>query len=185
MNNRLLLCWSIGLMLASGSFNQALAQDQEIEEARPVKIEETPSGTVEAASADTKKTEQKKEEIKPKSGVLSATHVGGHGATALPINSDPKLDEEESAPITGSVSRQGQGAWVMKVMNNTAEDTYSVSVRVVQKNNRGGQLKSDFFSLTLPPKQSEQRSLKGPSSAATAELVLESWRKLGSGKKGS
>jgi len=116
----------------------------------------------------------------PKSGVLSSTSVGGYGTR--------KVDEpwgfddsgRETAPITGSVSREG-ARWVARIFNNHPENTYSADVQVNLYNRAGTKVQSGAFSLTKKPGQSVERTVSGPSNVESATVELKGWKNLSKG----
>lgn len=116
----------------------------------------------------------------PKSGNLASSLTGGaYGGTPGSWASDPL--KQAAAPIGGSVSQIGT-SWVAKVFNNS-EDTYSANFKVVQLNNRGISARNDYFSVTLQPGKSSERSFSMANGAINANLELSSWKKLGGDKK--
>ena len=117
----------------------------------------------------------------PKSGSLSFSgSAGGNGSfgVGMPWGSD----EQGDSPISGSVSRAGTDAWMMRVFNNS-KDTYSVSLRVVQKNERGTQVKSDSFSYVLKGGQKAERKVSSVPASKAGELMLDKWKNLTPKKK--
>jgi hypothetical protein len=119
-----------------------------------------------------------KEKELPKSGNLSTSVMSGAATTEVP---DPfggiDISDEESAPITGSVSRIDQDTWRMRVYNNS-QDVYSVNLGVQQRDDSGRVLKTDNFSYTLKPGTSAEQSIQSASGAYEAGLDLRSYRKL-------
>lgn len=132
------------------------------------------------ANVDVSLAQSKKEDLPPKSGVLSQTITIRNRDLKVDMPWDKKQTGsglEQQPPVSGSVSRISDREWRMFIGNNS-EDTYSVSLRVLQKNDRGDVLKSDSYSYTLKAKQTEQRSVSSRIGVTNAELVLESWKNL-------
>ena len=125
-------------------------------------------------------TAAKKKEL-PREGSLSFSGGMG-GETGIGVAMPWGSDNEGSAPITGSVSKSGPDTWMMRVFNNS-EEPYSVSLKVLQFNPQGTQVKSDSFSYTLKPGQKAERSVSAGSGSTRGELKLESWKNLGEKKK--
>jgi hypothetical protein len=112
----------------------------------------------------------------PKSGSLATSSISGAASATFPDpfgGNDPS--GREVSPIAGSVSRLSSERWEMKVFNN-ADDTYSVSVDVVQRDLRGSEVKRDSFSYTLKPHTSKSEKLAVGPGAELAELTLRNWR---------
>ena len=140
----------------------------------------TISGPAGTALAEQGKGNGKPKEEFPKSGVLSRSVTTGYDSRNVEMPWTKKgasTGLDEVAPISGSVSKISNKQWRMKVFNNT-EDTYSVSLKVVQVTASGSYLKSDSFSYTLKPKQSEERTVSSTEATADASLELLSWKKL-------
>ena len=119
----------------------------------------------------------------PKSGTLSASVSSGGATNAIP--GAWGADENGwngAAPITGSVSRMNPSTWRMFVINES-EDEYSVNLSVIQRDQRGTQVKSDSYSYTLKPRQSETRSVSSSTSAVSASLELRSFKNLSDKKR--
>jgi|GEM_PF-1810736 len=139
------------------------------------------------AKASRGEVKEKKEEL-PKSGVLSRSLGTGYQSTNvdMPWGSDGKDSAGGAAsgrpPISGSVSKVSPAQWLMRVFNNS-EDSYSVNLRVIQRDMRGTVLKSDSFSYNLRPGQKAERSISSYRNTADAELNLVSWKKLSPPKK--
>jgi hypothetical protein len=119
----------------------------------------------------------------PKSGTLSASVSSGGATNAIPgaWGADDN-GWNGAAPITGSVSRMNPSTWRMFVINES-EDEYSVNLSVIQRDQRGTQVKSDSYSYTLKPKQSETRSVSSSTSAVSASLELRSFKNLSEKKR--
>jgi hypothetical protein len=119
-----------------------------------------------------------KEKELPKSGNLSTSVMSGAPTTEIP---DPfggvDLDDAESAPITGSVSRIDEDTWRMRVFNNS-QDAYSVNLGVQQRDDGGRVIKTDNFSYTLKAGASAEQSIQSASGAFEAALDLRSYQKL-------
>lgn len=133
-----------------------------------------------ASSVATLRAQEAKETPLPKSGTLSRTLSQESGSKSIP---DPwggtDLNEDSQPPITGSVSIQSRDKFVMRIFNNTEEDTYSVRVDVVQLDKSDRKVRVDPFSYTLGPKKSAERTVTRAASAADASLELRSWNKIG------
>ncbi len=127
--------------------------------------------------------ETKKQRDLPKSGTLSTSISTGSVASQIPgVWGGVNAMGDDPAPIAGSVSRSSANSWEMKIFNQS-EDTYSVNLAVIQTNDRGSQVRSDSFSYTLKPKQSESRSLPAGTGAVTASLDLRSFKNLSEKKR--
>lgn len=126
--------------------------------------------------------EQKKE--LPRSGSLASTMTSGQEDVAV---SQPWGDDDISGknppPISGSISRLNQRKWLMKVFNNT-KDRYSVDVEVVQFNEKGTRLRSDYFSYTLDGNQSVEREVSSALKVTECQVNLRDWRKYEKKKEG-
>lgn len=121
---------------------------------------------------------EKKEKELPKSGTLSTSATSGSVNSKVPDVWGSDNDSKESAaPISGSVSKSDASNWEMKVFNDS-DDTYSVNLSVIQKNERGAQVKTDAYSYTLKPKQSERRKITAGVGATSASLDLRSFNNL-------
>jgi hypothetical protein len=121
----------------------------------------------------------------PKRGVLSSTNVGGYGSREVDEPWGFDDSGRETAPITGSVSRQG-GRWVARIFNNHPDNTYSADVQVNLFNRNGTKVQSGSFSLTLKPGQSVERTVSGPANVESANVELKGWKNLTKGsEKGS
>ena len=139
-------------------------------------------GSAIAEDSDASEGEKKKKKL-PKSGTLSASVSSGGATNAVP--GAWGADENGwngAAPITGSVSRMNPSTWKMFVINES-EDEYSVNLSVVQRDQRGTQVKSDSYSYTLKPKQSESRSVSSATNSVSASLELRSFKNLSDKKR--
>jgi hypothetical protein len=121
---------------------------------------------------------KEKEKDLPKSGNLSTSVTSGAASSTFP---DPfggvGIADEDSAPITGSVSRIDEDTWRMRVFNNS-QDVYSVNLGVKQRDDRGATVKTDNFSYTLKPGASAEQTIQSASGAMEADLDLRSYRKV-------
>ena len=135
-----------------------------------------------ASSLVQAETKEEKEKELPPSGTLSSSSSAGYGGHAVdaPWGADVISG---GAPVSGSISRLGGNKWVMKVFNNSEEDKYSVDLKIVQTNNRGKQVKSDYYTYTLGPKKSAERTIRVNNSTQNCSLQLQSWKKIGGKKK--
>lgn len=116
----------------------------------------------------------------PKSGSLATSFTGGaSGSTSTSWGQD--VLEKSAAPLGGSVSRSGT-SWVAKVFNNS-KDSFSADVKLVQINARGGSARNDYFSVSLRPGQSSERTYSVANGAVSANLELSGWKKLGGQEK--
>ncbi len=114
----------------------------------------------------------------PKTGNLSTSSISGAASATFPDPFgavDPSGKEE--SPITGSVSRLTADEWVMKVFNNS-KNAYSVIVDVVQRDDRGSEVRRDSYTYMLKPESSEQRKVPAGVGAKEAELNLRNWKDL-------
>jgi hypothetical protein len=130
-----------------------------------------------------RKERDKEKKKLPKEGVLSQSFSaagGGSQNAEVPWGSD--LLGDKGPPVSGSVSRIGNREWSMKVLN-TSDDTYSVSLEVVQMRRGAQKLKSDYYSYTLKPKQAVEKTFKAAQGAEECTLKLNKWKKIGSKKK--
>ncbi|MCO6431688.1 MAG: hypothetical protein J5J00_12585 [Deltaproteobacteria bacterium] len=127
--------------------------------------------------------EKKKEDSLPRSGSLSSTITGSYGSQQVPEPwGGTDVAGQGTAPISGSVSKGPSGQWIMRIFNNS-DETYSVDVSVTQYNRSGASLKKDFFSATLRPAQSSDRTISNAPNSENASLELVSWKKLTSKKE--
>jgi hypothetical protein len=116
-------------------------------------------------------------------GVLSQTHNGGTAAADVDVPWGTDVLKDKPAPIAGSVSRVGAREWVMKLINNT-EDTYSVSVEVVQTcrdvclTKGVTKIKSDNYSYTLKSKQTVEKKFTTVASVTDCSLKLTRWKNI-------
>jgi hypothetical protein len=129
----------------------------------------------------------KKKEL-PKSGILSRSLDTGYQSKDVNLpwgyGEKDKVRDEDSGqpPITGSVSKVSERQWIMRVFNNS-EDSYSVDLKVTQRDNRDTVLKTDSYSYNLKPGEKAERNISSYANTADAQLALVSWRKLSSAKK--
>jgi len=117
----------------------------------------------------------------PSSGSLSTSISTGAVDRKIP-DVWGGVDSKDEAPIAGSVSRLNPSTWQMKVFNNSS-DTYSANLGVVQRNSRGSVVKTDSFSYTLRPNQSESRTIPAGLNATEAALDLRSFKNLSQKKR--
>jgi hypothetical protein len=117
----------------------------------------------------------------PSSGSLSTSISTGAVDRKIP-DVWGGVDSKDEAPIAGSVSRLNPSTWQMKVFNNSS-DTYSANLGVVQRNSRGSVVKTDSFSYTLRPNQSESRTISAGLNATEAALDLRSFKNLSQKKR--
>lgn len=130
-----------------------------------------------AASICSARAEEKEKEL-PKSGSLSVSSSGGGPGVSAPGGwGDSDGLGAGGAPISGSVSRINPSTWQLFVQNSS-DDTYSVNLEVIQKDDRGSRVKVDSFSYNLKPHAQQRRSVSAASSAATGELNLRNWRNV-------
>lgn len=115
----------------------------------------------------------------PPSGVLSETTTSGYGSAQveLPWAQEVTTSGTQS-PLTGTVFKKSAREWIAKVFNNSSTDTFSASIKIIQKNVAGSSVKTDSFSVTLKPRESSERPISGSLNAANASLELVSWKKL-------
>lgn len=124
--------------------------------------------------------EKKKERNLPSTGVLSGSYLGGNEGVVVPGQwgkEDVDIFTETSSPITGSVSRVNARDWVMRVFNKS-EDTYSFTVRVIQKDKNNRSVKSDTYSYRLEGGGSEEMNFTARTNTEQAELQLVQWKNL-------
>lgn len=130
------------------------------------------------AAPDSKSSGVESADDLPKSGVLSASGAGGPRGWNL---SEPwgGVDAQgaERSPISGSVSRQNDREWVMRLFNNS-EDPYAVTVQVKLFGSTGGALRSETFSYSLKPGASADRVIRAPTGVSEGQLSLLSWKNL-------
>lgn len=155
----------LGAVLFEGSVRFAHAVDPEV---------------VESSDADSSTPNSKIEKKKklPKSGILSSSVSTGAVTNNIPQTwgSDSDTSGTE-APIAGSVSRMNPSSWQMKVFNQS-KDTYSINVSVIQRDDRGSQVKTDSYSYTLKPGQNESRTVSAGNNSTNAVLELRSFTNL-------
>jgi hypothetical protein len=118
-------------------------------------------------------------------GLLAVSSLSGAGNT---ITSDAFGGEDFTganvAPITGSVSRAGESAWVCKVFNNSS-DEYSINVDLKQLDLGGSQVKFGSYSFRLKPGASDKVTVESGLNARRAELWLRSYKNLTLARKKS
>lgn len=179
------------LVIAAFVFSATMLAAQNYTQINPqaVSVEVGGSGSTGGPSAkggtvkgSTGKGEGEEKKDPPKSGVLSRTFTSGERGKQVPLPWGQE-SETDQAPISGSVSKISTNEWRAKVMNNSEEDKYSVSVSVVQFDKLGKQIKRDSFSLVLAPKASAERTVKGSGTTFDAQLNLNSWKKFPNKKK--
>ncbi len=125
-------------------------------------------------------TEQPTPTPLPMSGNLASSVTAG-SAGGAPGSWASDVLVQSPAPIGGSVSRSGN-SWLAKVFNNS-EDSYSANFKVIQLHARGDSIRNDYFSVTLAPGKSSERTYSVANGAVSANLELASWKKLGGDKK--
>jgi len=126
--------------------------------------------------AEGKKAEVKKE--LPQSGSLSSSRIGGgEGVAVEGAWGGVEPFAAEKNPITGSVSRRNVRDWIMKVFNNS-EDTYRVTVAVVQLDKGNKKLKSNTYSYTLKGGESKEREFTARPGTEQCALELKNWKNL-------
>ena len=117
----------------------------------------------------------------PKTGSLaSSVTAGSSGGAAGAWGSD--VLEKSPAPIGGSVSKKGN-SWVARVFNNS-QDSYSANFKVIQVNDRGTTTRNDYFSVSLQPGKSSERTFSAANGAVSASLELNGWTKVGGSAEG-
>lgn len=126
------------------------------------------------AQAVPAEAQEKKREL-PKSGTLSAT--AGRGNVVEGVWGGVDLSGEQAPPVSGSVSRIDPNNFQMRAFNNS-KDTYSLSLQVVQVDQRGNAVKRDSFSYTLKPNQSAERTVRSAPGAVDARLDVLRWKNL-------
>lgn len=136
---------------------------------RPEKLDRDASG------------KKKKREL-PATGVLSQTRSSGTAGNSVPAPWGSDALDKSAPPITGSVSRLGKDEWAVRIFNNS-EDTYSVSVEVVQMGRGSKRLKSDNYSYTLKGKAKAEREFKANQGVTDCVLKLTRWKNLTAKKK--
>lgn len=122
--------------------------------------------------------EEAKKKKLPGSGTLAYSSISG-ASTSTVVDSfgGEDLSGEHVAPITGSVARNDATTWTMRVFNNN-QDTYLVNVDLIQRDDRGAQVKFVSYSYRLKPGQSEEEIVPMGLNARSAQLVLRSYRNL-------
>lgn len=112
----------------------------------------------------------------PQTGVLSSSIQTNSGKLQqqLPWGG---VDQQgaAAAPITAQVLRDGD-KWRLKVFNNS-ELKYTFTVRVVQLNKDGKNLRADSFSFTLPAKGANERLLSMAYEAAGTRVEMAGWKR--------
>lgn len=120
---------------------------------------------------------EKEEQDLPRSGSLASTMTSGQEDVVVDQPwGDDDITGKNPPPISGSISRLNQRKWLMKVFNNT-KDRYSVDVEVVQFNERGSRLRSDYFSYTLDGNQSVEREVPSAMNVTECQVNLRDWKK--------
>jgi hypothetical protein len=127
--------------------------------------------------------EEKKEKKLPKSGLLAVSSIAGAGRSITgDLFGGEDIFGDTLPPITGSLSRASEEKWRFSVSNNT-QDTYSVNLDLIQKDESDRTVKFSSYSYTLKPGQQESDSATAGTSAMKAELHLRSYRNLTERKK--
>ena len=125
-------------------------------------------------SISTDVSAKKKEKQFPKSGTLASTSGGGSASSVGGFGDTPLSDEDQAAPIGGSVSRE-KNSWVAKVFNNS-KDSVSGNYKVIQKGKNGATIKTDSFSVNLAPGKSTERSFTANPLSVSGSLDVVSWK---------
>ena len=123
-----------------------------------------------------KKDEPPKVEEKVQTGTIASTGRYGGGTTGLDINTDGATPGDEQNVISASVSQIGREECAATITNTSVTSSYSVSFKVVGRNERGVKLLDKSYSASLKPKQSVQRTMDCPADA-NLEVVLQSAKK--------
>jgi hypothetical protein len=127
--------------------------------------------------------DEKKERKLPKSGLLAVSSIAGAGRSITgDLFGGEDIFGDTLPPITGSLSRLGEGKWRFSVSNNT-KDTYSVNLDLIQKSESDSTVKFSSYSYTLRPGQRESDDAMAGTGAMKAELFLRSYRNLSEGRK--
>ena len=117
---------------------------------------------------------KKKEKQFPKSGTLASTSGGGTSSSVGGFGDTPLTDEDQAAPIGGSVNRE-KNSWVARVFNNS-KDSVSGNYKLVQKGKNGATIKTDSFSVNLAPGKSAERSFTANPLSVSGSLDVVSWK---------
>jgi hypothetical protein len=127
--------------------------------------------------------EVKKEEKKEVKEIIKTGQIAGEGIVnptgTFNVDTDGSTPGDQASAIGASVSRMGKDKCDAVVSNMSKDNSYSVSFKVIGKNNLSGQKQSEkYFSATLRPQQKVTRAVScADNSNMYVELV--SAKKLG------
>ncbi|HQH27288.1 MAG TPA: hypothetical protein PLP17_07825, partial [Oligoflexia bacterium] len=96
--------------------------------------------------------------------------------TGLDISTDGATPGDDQNVISASVSQIGRGECQATITNTSNVNSYSVSFKVVGRNERGSKLVDKSYSASLKPQQKVTRQMDCPAEA-NMEVVLQSARK--------
>lgn len=115
--------------------------------------------------------EEEEEEREPQLGILSGERRGGSEGLSVGAAGDVKdAFTDEQAPVTGSVSQYSEKLHA-RVQNNSEENRYSLSFRVIELDKNDKKLRSSYFSAILGPGEKWEREMR--KQARTAQALLE------------
>ncbi len=139
----------------------------------PVAAQDAPK---KAEQKTDKKAEPSKVEEKVQTGTIASTGRFGGGVTGLDISTDGATPGDDQNVISASVSQIGRGECQATITNTSNVNSYSVSFKVVGRNERGSKLVDKSYSASLKPQQKVTRQMDCPAEA-NMEVVLQSARK--------
>lgn len=114
---------------------------------------------------------EEEEEREPQLGILSGERRGGSEGLSVGAAGDVKdAFTDEQAPVTGSVSQYSEKLHA-RVQNNSEENRYSLSFRVIELDKNDKKLRSSYFSAILGPGEKWEREMR--KQARTAQALLE------------
>ena len=109
-------------------------------------------------------------------GTIASSGSFGQSHTTN-VQTDGAAPGDEANVISGGVSRSGRDQCTATMTNTSQTNTYSVSFKVVGRNEGGSKTVEKSYSATLKPKQRITRDLR--CGDANMEVVLQSAKKIG------
>ncbi len=113
------------------------------------------------AKAEEKSAKAKEASETVRTGVIATT--GSYGFENTGVDSDATGSapgDEEPSVISGSVSMKSRDECLSQVTNTSPENSYSVSYRVIGRNDRGSKVFSKGFARSLKPGQVDTRDFR-------------------------
>lgn len=84
-------------------------------------------------------------------------------------------------PISGSVSKERPGRFIVRIFNSSEDERYSASFTLDLLDRNGKKVRSESFSYTLSPNDKKERIVSAPQSAEQTMLKLTSVKSLTKG----